>query len=452
MKPFLTIFFSCAVFNVWAQPIYYNNETRSYVSYDSVNCTIRHAVENPVVRTGSSVSYWLVNINPFAQKIDINGRMISLTTNMPDQFVALFNIKVEAEKALEETQTQVDKMKDVNRSTAVNSSLDTTTNQLVADCNIYYEEAKNIKEALALHERLTKTMADKSFYNAPTMTQALALRHVDAAAIASLRTDFDKFEQAYDTVYAQYGTAIHAARTVGDKDKEARIASAQNQVQKSYEVLENQYEKTLASIDDLYDKATSPCSYVVKSGSIKLAGNGENADEVEFSGKVGEQHFIDTLPINGGWKIDYSVGPVFNFIANHQYFKGEGDTLTRVKEGAFFKNLVPTVAAMMHVARRVHKNCAFGGVFGINAGFKELTDINLGFLAGFSAIVGRSQKAIVSTGVSYLKVNRLKGQYTAGKPYPEVNIEDVTESVLRPSWFIAVSLNLGKRNIVKPSL
>ncbi len=89
-------------------------------------------------------------------------------------------------------------------------------------------------------------------------------------------------------------------------------------------------------------------------------------------------------------------------------------------------------------------------MFGVNAGFKELTDIDLGFLGGISAILGRSQKAIVSTGVSYLKVSRLKeGQYRVGQAYPEVKLEEVTQSVLRPSWFIAVSLNLGKRTIVK---
>lgn len=103
----------------------------------------------------------------------------------------------------------------------------------------------------------------------------------------------------------------------------------------------------------------------------------------------------------------------------------------------------------MHVYPRTHRNYAFGGMFGLNAGFKELTDINLGFLAGLSAVLGSSQKVIVSTGVSYLKVTQLKGEYLEGKPYKDAKLEDMTERVLRPSWFVALSFSISRRDIVK---
>jgi hypothetical protein len=391
-------------------------------------------------------------VNPFAQPVEINGRMISLTTNMPTQLATLFSIQVEAEKALADTQNQVDKMEDVNRSATIAPALKTETEKLVVDCNAYYQQAKKIKEALALHARLAETLADKRFCNAAAMTQALAKRGVDAAAIKGLKDDFESFEHAYEEVNGQYGAATQKAGTVGDPEKEARIANAQAQIEKDYDALDDDYKKTLAGIDNLFANATDPGSYVVKSDPIKLAGDGENADEVEFAVKVGERSYSDAFPVRGGWKIDYSVGPAFNFISDHRYFKDNDDILRRAGQGTFFSTITPSVAAMMHVCRRTHTNFAVGWMFGVNAGFEALTDINLGFLGGASAVLGRSQKVIVSTGVSYLQVNRLKeGQYAVGQPYPDVPIEDVTAQVLRPSWFVAVSLNLSKRNVVKPT-
>jgi hypothetical protein len=452
MKNILTLLLICSVFSLQAQIVAYDYEAKTYVSYDPATGAATPVAGNPVLNSGANVSYWLVNINPWAQKVEIKGKLFTVTTNMPAQLATLFDIKVEAQKELDNTQKQVAKMEDLKGSVSpVAGTLKAEMQQLVTNCNDYYEKANKINDAIALHDRLTQTMADKSFYNAPVMSRALAVRHVDSPSIASLNVDFANFETAYKTVFKQYQAAIDAARAANEKDKEARIVSAKEQVEKDYEALEKQYKKTLFSIDDLFDKAINFKSYVVKSESLKLAGD---TDEVEFTTKIGDSSGPpDVLLVQGGWKVDFSVGPVVNFVSNEAYFfDATNNTLQRRNKSQFCSAITPTVASMMHVYRRTSKDVAWGGMFGVNAGFKELTDLNLGFVAGVSTILRSSPIVVISTGLSYQKVNRLKeGEYKVGNAYKDVKIEAVTEQLWKPSWFVAVSLNLAKRKAKKPA-
>lgn len=440
MKNFLTLLLVCSLTEIRAQVITYDYHLR------------KHTPEINAVQHGSMISYRIVNINPFAEKVTINGKAVSMTTDVPAQLAALFSIKAEAAKELKNTGDQVAKMNDVQKSAAAGTPLKEKTKELVESCNAYYREAQKIDDVLDVQERLMAAMADKRFYNEQAMRQALTSRGIDTASIAQLRTNYTAFRAAYNNVYYQYGAAAKAANDASDKDKEARIASAQEQVENDFGALKKQYEKTLTSVDDLFAKATNPDSYVVMSLPLKLSGTAGDADEVDFRIEIGEEGFTDTFNAQGGLKVDYSVGPVFNFITNDQYFFDVTNTLRQRTRPGLLNTITPSVAAMMHVYRRSCTNLAIGGMFGINATFNELTDINLGFLAGASAVLGRSQKVIVSTGVSYANVNRLKeGQYSIGTRYdPAPNIADVTERTLRPSWFVAVSLALAKRRVLKP--
>ncbi|RIV25297.1 hypothetical protein DYU11_08295 [Fibrisoma montanum] len=423
-----------------AQTVTYDYHTRAY------------SPQINFVRHGAMVSYRIININPFAQKVIINGQAISMTSEIPAQLATLFNVKIDTEKELTNTKDQVKEMADVQKNTA-QAGLKAALNTLVDSCSTYYEEAEKIEEALLLKEHLAKTMADKSFYNDSVMRSALNDRSINTTTISDLKADYEEFEEAYHQVYNQYQAAIQAARTAGDKDKEARIMNAFDQVKKDYRLLEKQYQETLFDIKDLYAKATDPRSYEVISLPLKLTGRAGDADEVEFEILIDDKKFPtpDAFNVDSGLKVDFSAGPVFNFTADNRYFFDATNKLQQQTKPGLFNVVTPTVSAMMHVYPRRYKGVAWGGTFGVNANVKELTDINLGFLAGISAIMGRSQKVIVSTGASYLRVDRLKeGQFTVGTVYNDTKIEDVTESVLRPSWFVAVSLSLGKRKILTP--
>lgn len=452
MKTIATLSLLVCTLTVQAQ-IKYDYEARMYVSYDSASHTYKRT-SSPCLKHGEDVSYWLTNINPFAQDVVINGSVYNLATPMSAQLATLFNIKAEADKKLDNTDEQVREMADTKR--ALNGApqartLDKTLDTLVSDCNDYYLAAHEIKEAFNVEEQLIQTTSDKHLSSAVKMKAALAAKRIDSAKLDCLEADFEAFEDAYEKVRNQYTKAVREARNLGNTDKEARIRSAQSQVQKDYEALEAKYQTALNDIRSLFNKAIDSTRYMVKSPPLKLAGPAGDADEVAYEVKIDKGGYTDVIPVKGGLKVDFSVGPVANFIADEQFFFATDNVLQRQTPAGLFGTLTPSVASMMHLYERTSRDWAVGVMFGINAGFKELTDLKLGFLSGASLILGRSQKVMISTGVSYLPISRLReGQYVVGQPYPAVKLEDVTERVLRPAWFAAFSFNISKRSVIKP--
>ncbi len=416
-------------------------------------------VGNPELQRGNSVSYWLVNVNPFAQKVVINNKMYTLTVPIPDQLAKLFSIKAEAQKELNNTDDQVEEMNkvksDIIAGAAAPKSLTTAMEQLVDSCENYYATAKKIDEALFWKEQLLGIMATKNHNTHSKMVQALTVANIDSALMENLRQDLSLFDINYHKAENQYRKAITEAQNAGQKDKAALMRNALQQIQKDYLALEKKYKQTLNDLKQLFADATNQASYVVKSSPLKLEGAAGDADEVSYDITVGENSYTDVFSVRGGWKIDYSVGAVLNYISDKTYFLDSGGKLQEQNKGASFNAVTPTVASMLHIYKRRSGEVAYAGTFGINAGFKELTDIKLGFLVGASAIVGRSQKFILSTGLSYLQVDRLKeAQYQLNTVYDGVKdfkIDGVIERVLRPSWFLAFSLNISRRTVIKPT-
>ncbi|MBO0937429.1 hypothetical protein J2I47_12810 [Fibrella sp. HMF5335] len=458
MKTLLTLLLIGAALTLRAQVITYDYAARTYVTLDKATNKYVPVLDSSEVFLpyGTNSSYILININPFAQRILINSKLYSISTPIPAQLLAVFSIKLEAAKELTNTDEQIKEMVDVEKNAGTVRVLKLEMDTLVSECRDYYKKARKIDDALFVKERLIGTMGDKRFYDAVSMTAALVNRKINLAMMDTLEANFEAFDKAYDRVAVRYLKAIKTAHDANEKDKEARISTALNQVDRSYRELEKKYKNTLADIGQLFANAIDSTSYVVKSLPVKLMGKAGDADEVEYEVNIDDQQFVDPFPVKGGWKLDYSVGPVANFVADEQFFfevSGDKNTLRQRDKGGLFNTITPTVSSMMHVFKRKHTGFAIGGLFGINAGFKEFTDIKLGFLAGASAIIGRSQKVFVSTGVSYLPINRLKeGQFVTGTSYPGVKIDDVTDRALRPSWFLAISLGITKRSVIKPTV
>ena len=466
MKTPLTMLLVCLVYELQAQTatplpqlITFDYAARAYTPVGT-NC----------VPQGASISYRLTNINTFAKKVLINSSLFSLNTEMPAEIATLFRIKAEnAETNLKNTKEQVDKMVDqekkANDDVAKNvniakaSALTTAaseTKQLVVFCEDYYKKARKIKRILTYPQLMAEAMADDKNNDEKKMAAALHSIGIDAATISVLKTELDSLEAAYNRVYEQYETAANAARNAKDEAGEAKIESAQEQVEKDFNALSKQYDEALDKIRNLFMKATNPANYMVTSETPIYVPDG--ADELEFQIQVGnadedlskKNAYKPVLYVNGGWKTDYSVGPVFKFISDEQYYFDGDKKLQQRSNG---NALTPGIASMLHVYRRTCNGIAWGGTFGINADFKELTDVNLGFLAGASLIVGRSQKIILSSGISYSKVSRLKkDELTVGKVYdPEkTQIGDVTERILQPSAFFSISYSLTRRTVIKP--
>ena len=455
MKQILTLLLICLGFELQAQVIIFDYASKTY-----------SPVYNDCVKQGSTVSYRIININTFAKKVLISSNIFSLNTDMPTEIATLFRIKTDdADKNLDNTQKQVEKMEDVkaeadeNAKEAKTSPVKALTiaaqeaNNLVEDCKDYYMKAQKVKDALNFPQIIARTLANEYYNNEGAMTVALNNEGVNSAAINRLKTDFQNFTAAYSKVYEQYEKTADAAHNAKNDGHEAKIESAQEQVQKDYDALSKQYEVALDSISSLFVKAISPANYIVTSDPIDVE---DDTDEVEFQIQIGGPKddfnkitpFKKRLKVSGGLKIDYSVGLALKFISDDQFFFDDDKKLQQQSKN---NALTPGITSMIHFYPRTSKGVAFGGMFGINADFKEITDINLGFLAGPSIILGRSQKIILSGGISFSKVSRLKdGEYKIGTVYNDTKIEDVTNKILQPSWFCSFSYSITKRNVVKP--
>jgi hypothetical protein len=448
MKKILTILLVCSFYGLNAQTITFDYNTRISTNTNLTN--------------GNVVSYKINNINTYANKVIINGTPFSLNTDMPSDLTALFKIKTEeASNSLDETNKKVKEMEMVSDEVAekaVGKATGTSEDNakaemltLTGNCNNYYKEALKINDALSLYKRMAETMSDKQINTKILMLRTLNSKNINSTTINALKVNINNFKIAYQIVYRQYAKAARASKKAGDEVNETKIENAEDIVEKEYFKLLEQYEKIIDNIDDLFIKANDDNTYTAISPPLQAI----DADEVEFETKIGSPTddfskitpFIQTFNVAGGMRLDYSIGPVFKPISDDVYYFDSSKKLQKVENTNSF---TPSIATMMHLLNRKAGYGTWGGMFGINADFKEITDVNVGFLGGLSFVFGRKQKVFFSTGISFTKVSRLKeGQFKVGTEYKETDIASVTEKVLRPALFVSLSLSIAKRNKIK---
>jgi hypothetical protein len=452
MKKILIVCFVCMIYKVNAQTVEYDYGNNS-----------PNPLNNPGLNNGNFARLKISNINTYAQKISINGSLYNLNTKIPDGLKTLFQFTDDqVTNSLNSTNRAVVKMVDVANQAGDNSknkTNDTNTKNekdeldtLVKYCYVYHDAAQKVKDALQFEKHLEATLSDSKINTRLLMMSALRIRGIDTVAIRKLKKDREKFERAYKKAKNQYTKAAIAARDAQNETHESKIDDAKETIVQEYEKLEKLYDKTLSEIDDFYQTANSDYNYMAISNPIYL----KDADEMEFEVKIAKTEaelgsakpITPIFNIGGGTKFDYSVGPVFNTISDDSYFLDSKNMLQKNNNGNAF---TPGLAAMMHVTHRNIGNSSFGGMFGINTNFKEITDVNLGFLGGITAVFGRDRKLFVSTGVSFFKVSRLKeDQFKVGTTtYTATDLPNVTEKVLKPSFFVSVSLSIAKLVQVK---
>ncbi len=165
------------------------------------------------------------------------------------------------------------------------------------------------------------------------------------------------------------------------------------------------------------------------------------------------KEFNFNAPIEGGLKVDFSVGPAFSFGRNSRdenFFledaETEGNSILRKRDNNNVIN--PGIGAFMHFYKRNSKSTAVGGLFGVGAGFQDLADVNLSFYTGISLIMGKRERLMLNAGLSFLNVERLKtGEFEVDEEYliEEIDISDVTEKVFKTSVFLSLTYNLTNR-------
>jgi hypothetical protein len=446
MKKILIVFLVCLIYKVNAQTVEYDYGSNS-----------SNPLNNPGLKNDNFARFKVSNINTYAQKVSIGGAVYNLNTKIPDGLKTLFQFTDDqVQSSLNSTNRAIVKMADVAKQADENAKSKTNDSNakkakdeldsLLDSCYKFQDAAKKISDALIIEKLLEETLSDPKVNTKPAMLLALRLKGADSVAIKKLKKDKEKFEKAYIKVKNQYIKASKASKDAQNETHEAKIDDAKETIIQEYGKLDKLFDKILNETDNLYQIANSDGNYFAISNPIYL----KDADEVDFDVKIAktEAELSTAKPITprfnvgGGTKFDYSVGPVFNTLSDDSYFLDSKKMLQKNKnENAF----TPGLAAMMHLTHRNIGNNAFGGMFGINANFKEITDVNLGFLGGLTAVFGKDQKVFVSTGVSFFKVSRLKDdQFKIGTVYTDPELSSATEKVLKPSFFIAVSLSIAK--------
>ncbi len=164
-----------------------------------------------------------------------------------------------------------------------------------------------------------------------------------------------------------------------------------------------------------------------------------------------------TLPVyvEKGIKIDFSTGLVFNFgrdkFFDQKYrydsvYRSGGIIADSVKITKIKSNNISQVSigAFGHVYTRIRGDFNLGGMFGVSLS----ADQRVYYHAGLSALIGKNDRFVISSGISVAKAKYLDTQYDVDqvmkRSYAPTTIP--VEEVTRVGFFISLSYNL---NLIK---
>lgn len=182
-----------------------------------------------------------------------------------------------------------------------------------------------------------------------------------------------------------------------------------------------------------------------------------NIERKETSNTCTNEPTSFTLPVyvEKGVKIDFSTGVVFNFGKNkffdqkYRYdsvYRANGSIADSVKISKRSNNNISQVSigAFGHVYTRIRRDFNLGGMFGVSLS----ADQRVYYHAGISALIGKNDRFIISSGISIAKAKYLDTQYDADQVMKRslapttIPVEEVTKA----GFFISLSYNL---NLIK---
>lgn len=222
-----------------------------------------------------------------------------------------------------------------------------------------------------------------------------------------------------------------------------------------YIVSANKYNSLFEEINKLYTELLNENNYFVASDPIQAKGDIINYNLIiqPREGKdpifVSEnRNFNVEVPIYGGIKIDFSTGfVVTNNLYNRKYSLSNylADSSMKVISQDKNNSLAQfSLGAMLHISKRCNKNFKPALTFGLGLNSTDLTNLQLFF--GLSAMLGSSERFLITTGLSLANVDYLKGKYSLGTPTKNLNDDTpLTEKVIKAGWFISFSYNLTSK-------
>lgn len=183
----------------------------------------------------------------------------------------------------------------------------------------------------------------------------------------------------------------------------------------------------------------------------------ENFDYTTFNFTISDKDGFNETNLNvpfknyNGFKIDFSTGILVNglFSPSYKIITNPDDSTKKqiVEESDTSSKFNTGIALMAHAYSRWGEFVNLG----IGSGFSyNLNQQNLNFLLGGSFLFGAEQRFITTVGINLGKVKQLSSYYEINKDYNSAefttNSTVPTIEVLKASWFISITYNLGIGN------
>jgi hypothetical protein len=275
-----------------------------------------------------------------------------------------------------------------------------------------------------------------------------------------MQGSFKDFGESYATVLS----LSNEAKAVANTDQKTQVEGLMSQLKSAYDrISEDGFLNLIQDIVVLQQAMEEENSFTVVSPPIQVDGDysaftikATPARASDLMNYTADKTFPVELPTKGGSKVDFSVGPTISFGKNaldRKYYLEpilNEDTVILL-ERKNNNDIAPGLAAMMHFYARSGMTTSWGGLFGIGAGFHSADNVDVNIYAGLSLIVGKRQKIMLNTGVSYLRVDRLKSsEFTLGNKYAssQISLDKTIEKVYKPSLFLSISYNITNRVVI----
>jgi hypothetical protein len=430
---------------------------------------------------GKFTIFQIDNINKFLYKVEMEGKSIELQTPVPSELQTLFRLtstelekSANANKAVEgseETNKGLARMEELLKKVESKADdeqvaeLKPVMQNLVEKCRAYLEVTKRVAQGIFELKQTRNKLVSVAQLD---MAHSDILSRLSEVRLPSptLKTDYFEFQALYSEVEALYKQAQISSKKAS-LDGQEETKQGQKDIETSSENIEHGYalindEALLGLYNDvefLYGELENRNNFVAVAPPVQM-----DDDFVTYTVRISPSstralaayrnpmEFEFDVPTRGGWKVDFSVGPVVSFGKGAKdaryYLETDETTETQIlREGKNRNDISPSIAALMHFYPRTGRNAALGGLFGIGAGFQSISDINLSLFTGLTYVLGKKQKIMLNGGLSYLRVDRLKlNQFQVGSSYgSELVLTDVIEKVFKASPFLSITYNLATR-------
>ena len=427
------------------------------------------------VNKGNFAVFKIDNINKFLYQVTITGVNVKMETEMPNELKLLFRISDSQEKEITNNDKASKAVDDSNKglvmmeklAESVTIMVDKKTQpkidkinqdlkELIKECDKYILELDQVKKELLKlkYEKIDLINLAKKDISFLDMKKAVDNLVKPSNPVAT----YNNMESKYTVVLKRYETAKEDA--LSDKMKNT-IAEALKLIEDAYEEIESEeFMNLYRDVTYLETELTTPANFYIISPPVQskddLINFKVSATPITTNSLApynSKTEFSFDIPVKGGVKVDFSVGPTLSFgkgAKDELYYLEESTTIGKsyLRQRNNNNAGLPGLAVMMHVYNRGVKEAKIGGLFGVGAGFQSIEDVDLSFYLGASVILGKMQKVMINTGVSFLKVDRLKEkEFVEGNEYTtqDFDLENVVEKVFKPSFFIGLSYSLAKR-------